>query len=127
MKTLLMHKDVPVLEVAEDGTCRILEPKLLPVGIRKPEVTLADYYGVWLSNRAIQLGRTNAKLILNSLRLPQTNSIAVCEACHALNLTDCYWIRNEEEALNWQHQSVPQYHLQIPGSHRAFGGIAYGA
>ena len=101
MKTLLMHKDVPVLEVAEDGTCRILEPKLLPVGIRKPDVTLADYYGVWLSNRAIQLGRTNAKLILNSLRLPQTNSIAVCEACHALNLTDCYWIRNEEEALNW--------------------------
>lgn len=50
----------------------------------------------WASNRTLSIGRSYAKEILNSMRLPQSNRYAVCKACRGLSLEDAYWIRQRE-------------------------------
>lgn len=96
----LMAKDEPVLKI-EDGKCQVLRLELLPFSIRKEHVSLEDFYGNWMNERAIQLSRTNSKMILNSLRVSQTNAYAICKACHGLSLTDMYWFKDEEDKITW--------------------------
>lgn len=101
MSTLLMCKNIPVLEILESGNCKVLKYELLPVNIRKKDVNIEDYYSEWITNRALSISRTNAKAILNSLRLSQTNRAAICKACHAVNLFDAYWIKEKNESITW--------------------------
>lgn len=49
----------------------------------------------------MNLGRTNAKQILNGLKLSQSNAYAIGRACRFLSLTDCYWVKEESENLQW--------------------------
>lgn len=100
MGILLMAKDIPIMKI-EDGKCNVLCPKLLPYSIRKANVSIEDFYGAWINGRAIQLSRTNSKMILNSMRTSQTNSFAICKACHGLSLTDMYWFKDETEEISW--------------------------
>lgn len=100
MGIYLMAKDIPILKI-NDGKCNVLRPELLPFCIRKEEVSIEDFYGNWVNGRAIQLSRTNSKMILNSVRVSQTNSYAICKACHGLSLTDMYWFKDEEDGILW--------------------------
>ncbi len=100
MGIYLMAKDVPVLKI-EDGKCNILRPELLPFSLRKEQVSIEDFYGNWINGRAIQLSRTNSKMILNSVRVSQTNAYAICKACHGLSLTDMYWFKDEKDTISW--------------------------
>lgn len=103
----LMAKDIPVLKI-DKGRCRVLEKELLPFSLRKDRVALEDFYGMWISNRAMELSRTNGKMILNSLRVSQTNDFRICMACHGLSLSDMYWLREEEEELTWDEVNLFQ-------------------
>ena len=103
----LMAKDIPVLKI-DKGRCRVLEKELLPFSLRKDRVALEDFYGMWISNRAMELSRTNGKMILNSLRVSQTNDFRICMACHGLSLSDMYWLWEEEEELTWDEVNLFQ-------------------
>ena len=103
----LMAKDTPILKVEQDG-CTVLVKELLPFSLRKEQVTLEDFYGMWISNRAMQLSRTNGKMILNSLRVSQTNAFKICMACHGLSLSDMYWLKEEDEPLTWDKVNLYQ-------------------
>ncbi len=107
MSLYLMAKDIPVLEI-EQGGCRILNRDLLPFSLRKDRVTLEDFYGTWMNSRAIQLSRTNSKMILNSMRVSQTNAYRICQTCHGASLSDMYWFKEEEEKLEWKDVSLFQ-------------------
>lgn len=109
-----MCKDIPVLEIQPQGNTIIRNYNLLPINIRKKDVNIEDFYSEWVNNRAISISRTNAKAILNSLRLSQTNTSAICKACHAVNLLDSYWIKDSSEKLTWK--DVNLFHNELTKS-----------
>lgn len=92
----LMLKDLPILEINEDGKCKVLDFDRLSFPLRKEKISFIDFVE-WASNRTLSLGRSFAKEILNTLRLSQTNRYAVCKACRGLSLEDCYWLRQDED------------------------------
>lgn len=101
MGILLMAKNIPVLKI-HDGKCEVLCPELLPYSIRKENISVEDFYGNWINGRAIQLSRTNSKMILNSVRVSQSNAYAICKACYGLSFSDMYWFKNEEDDITWE-------------------------
>lgn len=105
MSLYLMAKDVPVLEISQ-GKCRVIKRELLPFSLRKDKMTLEDFYGTWVNSRAIQLSRTNSKMILNSMRVPQTNAFKICQTCHGASLSDMYWFKEDGEELDWKDVSL---------------------
>ena len=109
---LLLQKDSPVLNISENGSCQILDFDRLPFALRREGVTFPEF-AEWASNRALSIGRSHAKAILNSLGLSQSNRYAVCKACRGLSLEDAYWIRQEGDEKEWK-----DVHCQaaIPGS-----------
>lgn len=107
MSLYLMAKDLPVLEIGQ-GECRILRRELLPFSLRKDKLELEDFYGTWMNSRALQLSRSNSKMILNSMRVSQTNAYKICQTCHGASLTDMYWFKDKEEEkeLTWNEVSL---------------------
>lgn len=108
----LYLKDFPVLEINEQGNCKILDFDRLPFAIRKQKLSYPEFVE-WASNRTLSIGRSFAKEILNSLRLSQNNRYAVCKACRGLSLEDAYWIRQEKDQKSWQEVSLFQNPLSL--------------
>lgn len=108
----LYLKDDPVLEINENGTCKILDFDRLPFALRKEKVTYPEFVD-WASNRTLSIGRSFAKEILNSLRLSQTNRYAVCKACRGLSLEDAYWIRQDRDEKSWKDVSLFENPLSL--------------
>ncbi|MBS6196004.1 MAG: hypothetical protein KH828_10550 [Clostridiales bacterium] len=101
----LFLKDMPVLEVQNNGVCTVLDFAHLPFALRKQDVTVVDFIE-WASNRTLSIGRSYAKEILNSLRLSQSNRYAVSKACRGLSLEDSYWICQEEDRKTWKEVNL---------------------
>lgn len=108
----LYLKDDPVLEICENGNCRILDFDHLPFALRKEKITYPEFVE-WASNRTLSIGRSFAKEILNSLRLSQTNRYAVCKACRGLSLEDAYWIRQDGDETSWREVSLFENPLSL--------------
>lgn len=101
----LLLKDIPLLEIQDNGVCTVRDFDRLPFALRKQNITFVDFIE-WASNRTLSIGRSFAKEILNSLRLSQTNRYAVCKACRGLSLEDSYWIRQDEEEKTWDEVNL---------------------
>lgn len=60
----------------------------------------------FLTNRVLPMGRSNAKAILGSSALPRVqdskNMLKISEACHGLSINDNFWIRSENETINYK-------------------------
>ena len=103
MQVLLKNR--PVLDIQENGVCRVLDFDRLPFALRKENITFVDFIE-WASNRTLSIGRSYAKEILNSLRLSQTNRFAVCKACRGLSLEDSYWLRQDDDDKSWEEVNL---------------------
>lgn len=101
----LLLKNRPVLEIRENGTCKVLDLDRLPFALRRENVQFVDFIE-WASNRTLSIGRSYAKEILNSFRLSQTNRYAVCKACRGLSLEDSYWIRQDGDEKTWEEVNL---------------------
>ncbi|MDE7068319.1 MAG: hypothetical protein K2O83_11805, partial [Schaedlerella arabinosiphila] len=108
----LLLKDIPLLDIGENGTCTILDFDRLPFSLRKENITFIDFIE-WASNRTLSIGRSFAKEILNALRLSQTNRYAVCKACRGLSLEDAYWIRQDGDKRVWEEVNLFQNPLSL--------------
>ena len=109
---LLLLKDAPALQIRDNGECRILDFDRLPFALRRENVTFVEFME-WASNRTLSIGRSYAKEILNTMRLPQSNRYAVCKACRGLNLEDAYWICDEGDEKNWAEVNFVQNPLSL--------------
>ena len=109
---LLLLKDAPVLQIRDNGECRILDLDRLPFALRRENVTFVEFME-WASNRTLSIGRSYAKEILNTMRLPQSNRYAVCKACRGLSLEDAYWICEEGDEKNWSKVNLFQNPLSL--------------
>lgn len=83
------------------GTMNVLKPNLMPFYLRGMNISPYRIYE-WLSLRVLSISRSNAKVLLSAVNLSQTDRIGICLACHALSLTDCYWIQKVGEGLSWE-------------------------
>ena len=104
-KTYIMLKDIPVLEI-ENYRCKILNYELLPISLRYPDVNYDDVMHGWTENRTMNIGRTNAKKLLAGFRLSQSNPYMVARLFHFASLSDCYWMKDAEEAFTWEQVSL---------------------
>ncbi len=102
----LMLMDTPVLEISDNYSLNILNKALLPISLRFDKVSYDDIYHGWAESRHMNIARTNAKNILNSLRLSQNNQYRITEALHFATLSDSYWIKNADENISWEEVSL---------------------
>lgn len=112
MSMLLLLKNTPILNIQDNGECRILDFDRLPFALRKKDVTFVEFME-WASNRTLSIGRSYAKEILNAMRLSQNNRYAICKACRGLNLEDSYWIRQDEDEKTWEEVNLFQNPLSL--------------
>lgn len=111
MDYILMHREVPVLEMKlDEATCTIAEagalsaPEHMPVGIavRKGRVDRAAL-NVWWADRAIPMTRDGIRRALEMLRLPSTQLLL--DKCFGLNLSDHYWICPKDSKFTWAEKN----------------------
>lgn len=73
--------------------------------------TLKDF----LSNRVLNISRSNAKAILNSAGLPATvriqDRLKICHACRGLSITDNFWLKEDYETLTFDDVNLRKKHL----------------
>lgn len=102
----LMCKDVILARV--DIKTRLFEVyrnDLMPFELRGILVDLL-YFRQWMLDRVLPIDRSNAKKIISCTGIDQTNRIGLCMACRGLSLTDCYWLKNENESVSWDYVSL---------------------
>lgn len=102
----LMHKDTLVLEI--NNGIKVLNKDLLPFVLKKNAVDYDDFYGNFLSYRAINVSRSYAKELMQQLKISQNNSVKVCLAVHSVSYMDCYWTKEENEEISWKDVSLFQ-------------------
>lgn len=95
MRYILLSRDTPLLEFDLKGTLVeaveiIGNTQLLPEILKTGKEAALQH---WLSTRGIDTTRTNARMLLNELRIKSDRVTAVIYN-KGLNMTDCYWIKD---------------------------------
>lgn len=117
----LMHKDTPVLEIGNG--IKILNRDLIPFALKKEIIGYDDFYGNFLSYRALSISRSYAKELMQQLKISQNNAIKVCLAVHSVSYMDCYWTKEESEELTWKDVSLFQAPPDLDIAKLAFTGM----
>lgn len=107
IKQYIMLKDQPVLEI-DNYHCSILNYELVPISLRYPGVNYDDVIHGWTENRTMNIRKTNAKKLLASFRIRQSNPYMIAKIFHFASLSDCYWMKDEDEPLTWNEISLSQ-------------------
>lgn len=107
MKYILMHREIPVLEMELDGITggitalgKLFEPERVPVGVSidMDDNSRAGLNHWWLT-RSIPASRSGIRDALEHLGCPSTQ--ALLARCYGLSLSDQYWVRPESQNLRW--------------------------
>lgn len=99
----IMNKNTPVIEVE---TAKILNNTLCPCSLKLRSLSAKDVYS-WLMHRALPSNRKNADKIYNSLGLNgQLNEISLMKHTHELSINDNYWIKSDNESINYEDISL---------------------
>ena len=109
MNYTLMHKNIPTLEVSLDeatGTITrvgtVYAPEHVPLGVAiKKTVVDRALLNSWWIDRCIPASRSGVKKALETLNLPNTQMLLT--KCFGLSLSDQYWIKPSESALEWSN------------------------
>ena len=104
MLEYVMYKDEPVIEI-RDYICTVLNYMHTPISLRSMEITYDDIYHGWCETRALNISKTNAKSILAGYNLSQNNKYLIARKFHFATLTDCFWIKEADECINWNDVS----------------------
>lgn len=109
--TMLKLQDKPALEFdVDNGDFFVIDNQILPFTMRDNMIDsrqddsrrafIHDYRCLmdYLHNRSLSIHRSNAKIILNSLHIPQSDDDSTVTKmmimCKALSVSDDYWITN---------------------------------
>ena len=98
---LLMLKDHPVAEIVGFNV-QILDYAHLPYSLRREDLNFDHIFHGWTESRVLSLSRSNAKKILAGFRMRQNNAYEIAALMHFATLTDCYWIKDAGEAVEWK-------------------------
>ena len=108
MDAVLMHKEIPVVDIVFDeessvilGIGTIHNSEHLPIGI--PEQNgVADRaeFNSWWTERSIPASRSGIKDALEELGIPNTKALLL--RCYGLSLSDQYWVKPQNTDLSWR-------------------------
>lgn len=121
-KTYICLKDRPVLEIS-DYVCKILDYDHLPLSLRYEGVSYDDVMHGWTENRTMSIGKSNAKKLLAGFGISQSNPYLVAKLFHFTSLTDCYWLKEEEEQVQWKDVNLFRNKLEKAVSATALLGV----
>ena len=102
MDYLLFKKNDPILSfnLSKNNVVRMREiftPELLPYNMQDPDgKQLKD----WLQKRCISQSRPHIDKLYEITG--KNSSFELSISCHCVNLTDCYWIKTEEDPVKWE-------------------------
>ena len=109
----IMHFDTVAAELGSDGSVSVLMPDLMPYDLVLDEgaedfddlVNNMLNFRHWLASRLLAPYRRYEKEILNSLGLSQSTGdlerSEIALGCHALTLTDVFWVRTAGEHVTF--------------------------
>lgn len=108
MDAILMHKDIPVVDIDLDvASCDILgigsvhNYEHLPIGIPEYDGTVdRAELNAWWTERSIPSSRSGIRRALEELGVSSTRTLLPC--CHGLSLSDQYWVKPKVASLTWQ-------------------------
>lgn len=109
MNYILMHKEIPVVEMVLDeatgavqkiGSAYHLEH--LPIGILMKKSNIIDRTALntWWIDRSIPASRSGVRKALEILNLDNTQMLLT--RCFGLSLSDQYWVKPENSDLQWE-------------------------
>ena len=101
----LMLKDIPVAKIT-GFYVEILHQDLLPLAIRTPNIDFDRIFHGWIETRIMSMGRSNSEKIMDGFRIPRTNTYAAAAAMHFASLSDCYWMKQEGDVVEWKNVSL---------------------
>lgn len=117
-----MSKDIILAKINFDKMLfEVFKPDLMPFALRGRGVNLFTVYS-WLENRVLHLSRSNAKTIISALGLDQNERLKICFACKGLSLTDCYWLKTENDKTTWSDVNLYENSLSSAIAHIALTG-----
>lgn len=102
MDYLLFKKNDPILSfnLSKNNVVRMREifaPELLPYNMQDPDgKQLKD----WLQKRCISQSRPHVGKLYEITG--KNSSFELSISCHCVNLTDCYWVKTEEDPVKWE-------------------------
>ena len=102
MDYLLFKKNDPILSfnLSKNNVVRMREiftPELLPYNMQDPDgKQLKD----WLQKRCISQSRPHIDKLYEITGKNSLFELSI--SCHCVNLTDCYWIKTEEDPVKWE-------------------------
>ncbi len=110
---LLMHKDRPVARFAleysrshyESNLLQVLDPVFCPKVISQSKVKYLSGLDVFFTGRSQNLGRMNLDFVYHyhGFEYPVWWFLLFTNRC--VSLTDCYWTKEEGEAITWAEVS----------------------
>lgn len=117
-RATLMSRDTPVAEIHGHEAAPIRED-LLPLFFQHGKGDVE----AWLSLRAIDSRRTNARLLKRALRLREKDDVSTALTFHAATITDTYWVKPAGSDLRWEQVRFTCNHfdsLALRGDFAAF-------
>ena len=110
MRYILLSKNQMLLEFNLKGTLvdelRMLGHKeLLPEILKSGKEAALQH---WLGTRGIDTTRTNARVLLNELKL-KSDRVSAVVFNKGLNMTDCYWIKDTQKDGDMTFEDVSLY------------------
>lgn len=112
----LMFKDIEIAKIKNDIVI-VQDNPLLPTFFKYR----SDNIDLWLKERIFDSSRTNVRLLRKILNLRVCPSKEIGIRFHGITLTDCYWIKLENENLKYKQVSSLSDRL----SKSALNGIAF--
>ena len=109
MNYVLMHKNIPVIEMALDEATGAIQKigdtyhlEHLPVGIlmMKDHIVDRTALNTWWLDRSIPASRSGVRRALETLNLANTQMLVT--RCFGLSLSDQYWVKPENSELHWE-------------------------
>ena len=134
MYLMMENKKVAHFDLTK-GIYKELQPDYMPFRMREAfrhgtslEDIQADYDVVvdYLSGRILGLDRENAKKLLNAYHFTQNQSpvarARIAISCKAVSMTDSYWIKTEDDAIQWEDIDPKHAPLSESVTHIALSG-----
>lgn len=118
MECTLMHKNIPVVEIAisentggieQYGT--VYNPAHIPLGTtsnarKDKDRIITSALNKWWTGRCIPASRDGIREALDALKIPST--VMLLSKCYGLSLSDQYWVCPKDTGLKWEDINIFQ-------------------
>jgi len=127
MNYTIMHKNNPVMDVEINESAvaivtigAVYDAARVPLGVQSMKGSIAlDELNDWLKNRSIPASRAGIRNLYARLGRESTEYLIL--KCYALSLSDHYWLRPKDSAVNWSDVNFFENDFSLDVGEMLFG------